>query len=346
MLRKQDPGAVTCWLFICCGMIFVMALVGAITRLTESGLSMTSWDPIIGAVPPLNKEDWNRAFTAYQQIPQYQLLNQGMTLEAFKAIFFWEWFHRLWGRLIGLVFALPLAFFLVRRQISRATGLKFVLILLLGGVQGFIGWFMVQSGLEVRTSVSPYRLALHLGFALAIYSLLLWMALNGRPLAKTVTPKGSRSLILHGWIACAFLALTMTWGAFVAGMHAGEIYNTWPLMEGTFLPPAAFTLQPVARNIFENAAFIQFSHRWMGPFTMLVLLSWVWRCWKQVPPPSKLGVAALGIMAILQVGLGISTLLSHVEIVVAVIHQAGAITLLSLTLFNLQRLSEKTIENK
>jgi cytochrome c oxidase assembly protein subunit 15 len=322
-------------------MIFVMALVGAITRLTESGLSITDWNPIMGAIPPLSDAAWDKAFGAYQQIPQYQILHRGMSLYEFKGIYFWEWFHRLWGRLIGLVFALPLIVFLIRKQISREAGLKFGLIFVLGGLQGFIGWFMVKSGLEVRTSVSPYRLALHLSFALVIYSILLWLAIEGKEKAKH--PISSR-LSCHGWMALGLLIITMVWGAFVAGLHAGEAYNTWPLMDGEIFPSAATTLMPLWHNVFENLAFVQFIHRWLGPTTMLVLLSWVARCWHETS--ERRGLMALAIMAVIQVLLGISTLMSHAEIVLAVLHQAGSITLLSLLLFNLKTLCEPTTKYK
>ncbi|MGB9151851.1 MAG: COX15/CtaA family protein [Alphaproteobacteria bacterium] len=339
MLKKPNPVPVTYWLLICCGLVFVTALLGAITRLTESGLSITSWDPVIGIVPPLNEESWQKAFTAYQAIPQYQVLNRGMTLEAFKGIYFWEWLHRFLDRLIGVVFAVPWVVFLVQRKINKSDGLKLALIFALGGLQGFVGWFMVQSGLEVRTSVSPYRLALHLGLALVIYSALLWTAFSGmrHEAPQSKTPP---ALLRHGWIALGLLAVTMTWGAFVAGLHAGEVYNTWPLMEGDVFPAGAATLQPMWHNFFENPAGAQFLHRWLGPTTMIVLLAWVARCWGGADQSRKTGLAALAGMAVVQVGLGIGTLLSHAEIVLAVLHQAGAITLLSLVLWNLQRFSD------
>lgn len=320
------PAAVTVWLLSCCAMIAVMALLGAITRLTESGLSITHWDPVSGILPPLTAEDWRRAFGDYQAIPQYQLLHRGMTLAEFQQIFFWEWLHRLWGRLIGVVFVVPLILFWGRGQINRGTGFKLLAIFALGGVQGFIGWIMVQSGLEERTSVSPYRLALHLGFALAIYSALLWSALPGR---QTPTPR-----LRHGWLALGFLALTMVWGAFTAGLQAGTIANTWPLMDGDMLPESATLLDPLWRNAFENPVLVQFIHRWLGPLTMILLLSWVGRCWRVIG--ARRSLTALGIMALLQVGLGLATLLSHVEIVIAVLHQAGAICLLTLLLYNLR----------
>lgn len=313
-------------------MIFIMALIGALTRLTESGLSITDWNPILGAIPPLNKSDWNKAFAAYQQIPQYQILNRGMTLTAFRHIYFWEWLHRLWGRLIGIVFAVPLIYFSLRQEIGKKTGLKLLGILGLGGLQGFIGWFMVESGLAVRTEVSPYRLALHLSFALLIYALILWVALDLSALSRVM---GTKSLRRHGWFALALLALTIIWGALVAGLRAGEVYNTWPLMEGEFLPGAAFTIEPHWLNIFANTALVQFIHRWLGPMTALVIFAWVLRLWRR---DRSRWILALGIMAVLQVALGMTTLLTHVEIIVAVLHQAGAMTLLTLMVANLRRL--------
>lgn len=311
-------------------MVFVMALLGAVTRLTQAGLSITDWAPLIGIIPPLRHDDWARAFAAYQQIPQYQMLHTDMTLDSFKGIYFWEWLHRLWGRLIGVAFAVPLAAFWWRGRIGRQQGLRFVAVFMLGGLQGFIGWFMVESGLVDRTSVSPYRLALHLGFALLIYSLLLWMAV-----AERTTDPIRSSLRRQGWLALAVLALTMMWGAFVAGLQAGMVYNTWPLMADEFLPSIATSMRPLWRNAFENVALVQFIHRWMGPLTMILVLSWVGHCWKTVAPARKPALAALAVMATLQVGLGLATLLSQVQIQIAVLHQAGAITLLTLLLYNL-----------
>ena len=320
-------------------MIVVMAMLGAITRLTQSGLSITDWAPIMGVVPPLNHAAWQQAFDAYRKIPQYQVLNRGMTLHEFKGIFFWEWFHRLWGRLIGLVFALPLLWFAATRRIDKSVGFKLLGLLALGGLQCFIGWFMVESGLEVRTSVSPYRLALHLGMALLIYALMLWIALGLFGIRKMTAAK---SLKRHGWAALLLLAITMCWGAFTAGLHAGEVYNTWPLMGGAILPPAGFALEPAWLNAFANPGLVQFIHRWLGPATALVILLWIWRLCRAAPDKAdRCWPLALGGMAIVQVALGISTLLTHVEIVLAVTHQAGAITLLTLTLINLKRLTPR-----
>jgi cytochrome c oxidase assembly protein subunit 15 len=333
-----DARPVAIWLFACCGMVFVAALIGAVTRLTGSGLSITDWNPIMGVMPPLDAAAWGKAFAAYKQIPQYEVLNRGMTLTEFKGIYFWEWMHRLWDRLIGVVFALPFLWFLARGRITRRAAWGFAGIFALGALQGFIGWYMVESGLELRTSVSPYRLALHLGGAIVIYAIMLWtgLGLYHEGAAKAKIPSG---VFWHGWLALGLLAVTMTWGAFVAGLHAGEAYNTWPLMEGQVLPDAAWTLNPAWINAFENLALVQFIHRWLGPATMLVILGWIWRCWQAADASNRSWLKLLGGMALLQVALGISTLLAHAEIALAVLHQAGAITLLTLLLINLQRVS-------
>lgn len=335
MTKSTTPPAVIRWLYVCCGMIFVMALLGAITRLTESGLSITQWDPISGALPPLNDTAWQKAFADYKTIPQYQIFNHGMSLDEFKNIFFWEWFHRLWGRLIGFVLAVPLIYFNVTRQIPKRLFYKLCAIFALGGLQGFIGWFMVQSGLEVRTSVSPYRLALHLGFALLLYALLLWTALGLRSRIPKV--KIPQTLMLFGWVTLGFLSTTIIWGAFVAGLRAGGVYNTWPLMDGAFLPSAATSLNPLWLNFFENTALVQFIHRWIGPTTLLMILSLAGRLWAWASQTNRRWLHALAGMAVVQVCLGMATLLTHVEIVIAVVHQAGAITLLTLLLITLHR---------
>jgi cytochrome c oxidase assembly protein subunit 15 len=331
MPSSQKP--VFLWLLVCCGMIFVMAVIGAVTRLTESGLSITVWEPVTGAVPPLTAEGWDKAFAAYRDIPQYRLLHHGMTPEEFKSIFFREWLHRLWGRLIGLAFALPYLWFLARRKLDKPLALKLAAILALGGLQGFIGWFMVQSGLEPDSSthVSPYRLALHLGAALLIYALLLWTALGLRgwkPPQRNLAPA----------LLAALLALTMTWGAFVAGHKAGFAYNTWPLMEGRFLPDEAWTLTPLWRNAFANTTLVQFMHRWLGPVTGALILAWVAARWRRVgDTASRRWLAGLGGMVVLQIALGVATLLTQVDIVLAALHQAGAIALLTLLLVGWRR---------
>ena len=324
MALPSLPWPVRLWLLACCALIFVMVLLGAITRLTGAGLSITAWEPVSGAVPPLSEAAWRRAFAAYQAIPQYRLLHDGMALETFKTLFFWEWLHRLWGRLIGLAFALPLALFLLRRTIGAAWGLRLAAILALGGLQGFVGWFMVQSGLTEGTSVNPLRLALHLDFALLLYALLLWVAL---PAGPPLSP----SLRRQGWLTLAVLALTLTWGALVAGLQAGTIYTTWPLMDGV-LVPAAVTDWP---HPLDNPVLAQLVHRWLGPLVLVLVLAWV----RRLRRAGRRGALplALAAMALVQVGLGVATLLSGAALVMAVLHQAGAVLLLSLLVATLRR---------
>ncbi|MDP9127238.1 MAG: COX15/CtaA family protein [Pseudomonadota bacterium] len=350
-MPKPNTRPVAIWLFICCGMVFVTAVLGAITRLTGSGLSITDWKPLMGTLPPLNAAAWAKAFTAYQAIPQYQILNRGMTLAEFKEIYFWEWLHRFCDRLIGAVFAIPFIYFLWRGTIAPRLALKLAAIFFLGGLQGFVGWFMVESGLAVRTSVSPYRLALHLGLAVLLYALMLWAGLrlySEKPKQTAVPSAVSASvasrLRISGWLVLALLSITMIWGAFVAGLHAGEAYNTWPLMEGEIIPGAAWTLRPTWINAFENLALVQFIHRWLGPLTLLAVLGWVSLRWRRATGTDRSWCASLGAMAFLQVGLGLATLLSHAEITLATLHQAGALTLLTLLLINLSRLPSKTLQ--
>lgn len=322
--------SVSHWLWLCAGMIFVMALIGAITRLTESGLSIAEWKPLIGALPPLSEAEWNRVFDVYKQTPQFHALNADMTLEGFKKIFWWEWVHRLWGRLIGLVFALPLLWFAVTRQVQGSRLLKLLGLLALGGLQGGIGWFMVASGLIDRPSVSQYRLALHLLTAVLLMALVIWQALSvvdrgGRLMA----PSGVRG---HARLALLLVFVTMCWGAFVAGLDAGLVYNEFPLMGGRLLPEDALHLQPWWLNVFENPVGVQFLHRWLAVLTALVVFALgieLTHSPNVSERAAKLGRALMGVVVV-QVTLGISTLLTQVNIILATAHQAGALLLTGL----------------
>jgi len=244
--------------------------------------------------------------------------------------------------LIGIAFGVPLIVFWIRKKITRTLAVRLLAIFALGALQGFIGWFMVESGLQVRTSVSPYRLALHLGTALLIYSIMLWTAWDGVGGIEPARLAVRKKLLPHAWTALGFLAVTMIWGAFTAGLHAGEAYNTWPLMEGDVMPAAAFTLLPKWINAFENGALVQFIHRWLGPMTVLVILAWVWRALRVKVLNQKRLLYALGGMGLLQAMLGLATLLSHVEITLAVLHQAGAIMLLTLLLLNVHAIQGRS----
>lgn len=311
-------------------MVFSMAVIGAVTRLTESGLSITEWKPVTGALPPLNDAEWQRQFDLYRQTPEFSAKHGWMQIEDFRKIFFWEWLHRLWGRVSGLVFALPLLWFAARKQLPAGMGWKLTGILALGGVQGFIGWFMVQSGLVNQPAVSHFRLALHLDFALLLFGLLLWMAL-GLGKRKPATANNLPLIIPHACLSLVLLAITITWGAFTAGLDAGMIYNTFPLMNGSITPPESFT----ASAIVTQPAWVQFAHRWLAVTTGLLLLPLAWRM-RYIP---------LGIMVFVQIGLGIATLLSQVPVPLAAAHQAGGIILLALTIAALHRvISEKQIQ--
>ena len=321
---------VAVWLYLCAGFVFVMAVIGAITRLTESGLSMVEWRPLIGALPPLNEAEWHRVFDLYKQTSEYQKVHSWMTLADFKEIFFWEWFHRLWGRLIGLVYAVPFIFFIFTGRIPRQYRPSFWMFLFLGGLQGVIGWYMVQSGFVDRVDVSHYRLALHLGLAFIIFCLLLDMALKlSVPKSEAaITLAPLRRLLQYAFI-CVFL--TMIWGGFVAGMNAGLIYNEFPMMGKYPWPSEGLDLTPLWINAVENHATVQFIHRVLALVSLGFVLHVSLRA-RFIPleaRPRKI-FYMLGIMVVLQVALGITTLITQVHIVPAVLHQAGALTLLAL----------------
>lgn len=318
------------WLLLCAVMVFFMAIIGAVTRLTESGLSIARWEPVAGALPPLNEAQWQAEFDTYRQTPQYQKINKGMDMSDFKKIYFWEWVHRLWGRLIGLVFALPLLVFWMTRRVAEGYKVKYIGLLALGGLQGAVGWWMVKSGLIDNPAVSHYRLATHLGLALFLGSLLFWMALTlmRRDGALMMRPITSTPCIRrHGRVALLFLAMAILWGAFVAGLDAGMIYNTWPLMGGSFMPGEMWHMSPALLNIFENHAAVQFTHRWVAFTAFILVVTFAWRVRSPI----------LGTAVFLQLCLGILTLLSHVALPLATLHQAGAMLTLAALLYELHR---------
>jgi cytochrome c oxidase assembly protein subunit 15 len=321
---------ISIWLFIVCGFIFAMTMIGAITRLSESGLSIVEWKPITGTLPPLNDAAWQHVFAQYQTSPEFKTQHSWMQLDDFKKIFFWEWFHRFWGRMIGLVFGLPLLYFAITKKIPNGYGRKFISLLVLGGIQGFIGWFMVKSGLVDRPSVSHFRLAMHLSMALILYSLCLIFALQLWPLKRAVrTP----SLQRHGWLCLMMIALTLIWGAFVAGLDAGMIYNEFPHMGAGFIPDDfSKTIDPWWIDAVKNNACVQFIHRWLAMTSAIIIFSWSARLlWQGV---ITAGLLIMG-MIFVQIILGISTLLSQVHIVLATLHQAGGVLLLSFILYGI-----------
>jgi cytochrome c oxidase assembly protein subunit 15 len=314
------------WLYGVLLVLVVLVLVGGATRLTESGLSITEWKPIHGIVPPLNDAEWQEEFQRYQQIPQYAELNKGMSIEAFKSIFWWEWVHRILARGVGVVFALPLVFFWVTRRIERDLGPKLIGILVLGGLQGAIGWWMVASGLVDRVSVSQYRLATHLTLAALIFTATMVVA---RGLAPHSEPAADRSTQrLAGFLV--LLALIQIYlGGLVAGLDAGLSYNTWPMMDGRLIPGDLMILEPAWRNFFENPKTVQFIHR-LGAYIIFVAALWHMIATHRRQPKTTHARRAmlLFLLVLVQALIGIGTLLMHVPLHMALAHQAFALILL------------------
>src|SRR5476651_356409 len=307
------------WLIVVAGMIFFMIVLGALTRLTESGLSMVEWKPVTGVLPPMSDAAWQAELQKYLSSPQGRLVNRNFTVAEFQQIFWLEYLHRLWGRLIGLVFALPLAWFWLRGQLPAPLKPRLLIMLVLGGLQGVLGWAMVASGLVDRPSVSHYRLAAHLIFAVVLYAYTVWLILElGDPAARRDDPKTARK----AFALIGFVLVVMTFGAFMAGLRAGAAHNTFPTMSGYWIPPGLFDLQPWWINVFENGTTIQFIHRWLAKLLVLGVLVLAWRAKRPE------GYAA-GAMALVQLGLGIATILSGVGIALAAAHQAGAVLLLT-----------------
>ena len=316
------------WLFSIAALIVLMVVVGGITRLTESGLSITEWKPISGVIPPLTDAAWRAEFAHYKRIPEYTQINRGMTLAGFKHIFFWEFTHRLLGRLIGIAFALPLLWFALRRQVPPRYGWRLVALLALGGLQGAIGWWMVSSGLAVRTDVSHVRLAVHLITALVLLAGMVWTALDLRSLAESrlAAPATLKPLAA---IALALLFSQIMFGAFTAGLNAGFAFSSWPLMGDSLFPQGVPMVTPAWRNAVDNPVVVQFIHRWFAFVAAAGLVTLALKAIRTGGAPA--GRVLIALVA-LQIVLGISTLLSGVEIGIAVVHQANAaLTLIAAT---------------
>ncbi|MCK5425498.1 MAG: COX15/CtaA family protein [Emcibacter sp.] len=332
--EKRDNRQIANWLFFVCIMIFCMVIVGGVTRLTESGLSMVNWKPLSGIIPPLNEAEWAEEFTAYQQYPEYQQVNQGMSLDEFKSIFFWEYSHRILGRLIGLVFFVPFVIFLFKRSVSRALKPKLWLMFFLGGLQGLLGWWMVKSGLVDQPDVSHYRLTAHLGLAVLIFLYIFWVA-SGLVMARCEGTHKRPVGMLTFLVILIFMQILL--GGLVAGLNAGMIYNTWPLMEDQIIPVGLFDLTPWYMNISENIMMVQFNHRLLGYFIGLMGLY----VWSMVRKDTHINVRMAGhllLLVILGQGvLGVLTLINVVPIPLAAGHQAGALVTLSAALFALRR---------
>lgn len=322
------PGfdAVTVWLIVIAAMVFFMAVLGGVTRLTQSGLSIVAWQPIMGTLPPMTDAAWTEAFNAYKRYPEYQRLNYGMTLDEFKAIFWMEYFHRLWGRVIGLAFALPLLWFALRRRVRGRLLWALAGLLVLGGLQGAMGWIMVRSGLVDTPSVSPYRLAAHLSLAFVIYMGLLWLIFT-----RTLTPAPAPRLRVPARVALVLVMVTIVSGAFVAGLDAGMTYNTFPLMDGQWVPDGLFAAEPAWRAAFEDVTTVQFDHRVLAIVTFCAILVLALKGTDEpLPRRARASALAAGLMALVQVVLGIATLVLVVPVGLGALHQAGAMVLLGL----------------
>lgn len=315
--------ALAIWLFLVAGCVGAMTVIGGITRLTESGLSMVEWRPLIGWLPPVSHEEWMRVFELYRATPEYRHVNAGMSLADFQEIFWWEFIHRVWGRLIGVVYALPLLVFWLKGWVKGPLRGRLLLLLALGGLQGFIGWWMVASGLVDRPDVSHYRLAVHLAMAFAIAALLVWTALDLVARRPAPAPAGLRR---HAWAVVWAVAFVVVLGAFVAGTNAGLIYNTFPLMGGGIVPPDLLFLDPWWLNPLENIAAIQFQHRWIAILTVALIL-WLWARTRGAAIDRR-PANMLAAVALLQACLGVATLLTLVWIPLAALHQAVALLLL------------------
>ncbi|WP_291842714.1 COX15/CtaA family protein [Bradyrhizobium sp.] len=335
--------AVKWWLIAVAALIAVMVLVGGATRLTESGLSIVEWKPVTGTLPPLNEDQWLQAFAAYRTIPQYRELNAGMSLAEFKTIFWWEWSHRLLGRVIGAFYLLPFLFFLWRGALSAGLKRRLWLILGLGALQGAVGWWMVASGLSQRTEVSQYRLAVHLVLAFLIFAAIVWTV---RRLGARPQPAVPARLKITGMVLLALTFLQLYFGALVAGLRAGRVYNTWPMIDGAFIPSAArlWFEQPWWRNLFENALMVQFEHR-MTAYALLLLtvLHAIDAVRSRAGAAVTRGAWWLAAAITAQAALGILTLLRQTPIDLALAHQAMAILVLTLAVVHVERLAPRGV---
>ena len=339
-MENKDNKKVIYWLLTGCFLIFVMVVVGGITRLTHSGLSISSYKLISGTIPPLNEAEWIAEFEHYQQFPEYQKLHNHFDLEDFKDIYFWEYIHRVLGRLLGIVFIIPFLYFLLKKQLTKPTIKKSLILLFLGGFQGFLGWYMVKSGLIDRPSVSHYRLAMHLTTAFITFAYTFWVALDlWYPLKKEIN-KNIRNLIR---VAMAILLVQIIWGAFVAGLDAGWIHNQWPLMnEGKLIHETVFSEQvPVWKNFVEGKSGVQFIHRYMA-YAVVAIILYIWyRSRKiKVTQLQRNGINLLLLLVLAQFALGVFTLLLQVPVVLGVLHQITAFFLLAAMTFVLHRFSK------
>lgn len=322
---------VALWLLVCCGLVFLMVVLGGVTRLTGSGLSMVDWRPVTGLLPPLSAEEWQRAFDMYKDSPEFRKVNAHMDVEDFKGIFWLEYLHRLLGRIIGIVFFVPFVVFAARGYIRPREWPKYMAMFVLGGLQGVLGWYMVKSGLVDDPNVSQYRLTAHLVLALLIYTFMLWVALS------LIFPRDGTTR--HPWYRravalCSLIAVTIISGGFVAGLKAGKIFNTFPMMGDYWIPPGVMALDPWWRNLFDNPALVQFDHRALAITTFVAcIVFWIAIRGHHLAGRARLAVHLLLAAVTLQVVLGVLTLLYHVPIALGAAHQGSALLLLTAAIY-------------
>ena len=334
------------WLLICCLAIYGMVVLGGVTRLTGSGLSMVDWRPVTGILPPLSHEQWEETFAAYQQSPEFRKVNRDMNLDGFKGIFWLEYLHRVLGRLIGVIFLVPLLYFIARRRISKPLVPKLVAIFVLGGLQGLMGWYMVKSGLVQDPHVSQYRLTAHLGLAFVIYAYIFWLALDLlAPITRSSQEDNARGFRRLAWTVSGLVFVTALSGGFVAGLKAGLAYNTFPLMAGRLIPEGLGTLEPAWKNLFENVTTVQFDHRLLATL-LFFLIPALWLLGRKtaLSRSARVGLHLLLLALFIQIALGISTLLLSVPIPLAAAHQGGALALFTLALYVSHQMRQADID--
>ncbi|MBF0274266.1 MAG: COX15/CtaA family protein [Nitrospinae bacterium] len=337
MDRSKDF-KVAIWLLSVCGLIFCMVILGGVTRLTHSGLSMVQWQPLKGILPPFNQQDWIELFDLYKKFPEFNELNKNMDVEGFKSIFWLEYLHRILGRVIGLAFFIPFLFFSLRGYIKKSMRSKYVVMFLLGGLQGLLGWYMVKSGLVNDSGVSQYRLTAHLFSAFLIYAYILWTAL-GLLYPEEENKNAPSSLRLFTLFVAVYLSITIMSGGLVAGLKAGLHYNTFPLMNGELIPEYILDMSPIYLNFFENITTVQFDHRILAESTLLIIITlWYYSRKFTLSDRARLGYNLMLAMVFLQFSMGLATLLLAVPVTIASAHQGGALILFTLTLFTLHQM--------
>jgi len=336
MTSSNNQKIMAIWLFICCATIFSMVILGGVTRLTGSGLSMVEWAPIMGTLPPLNQTEWLEIFALYKNSPEFKLINFNMDLEGFKSIFWFEYSHRVLGRFIGMLFFFPMVFFFMKGWVSPSLKPKLIAMFILGGLQGLMGWYMVKSGLVNDPHVSQYRLTAHLSLALIVYAYIFWIALslylqNDEDLNRKSNFSVLKPRVLY---LSLFVFITALSGGFVAGLKAGHAYNTFPLMNGQLIPDGLFSLDPAWTNFFENVTTVQFDHRLLATALFISIIAFYIVTIRKNPPTRiRQGLHLMLAMLFIQVTLGISTLLLHVPVALAASHQGGALVLFTIVLF-------------